>query len=150
MKILQYNKKNDSMEENERAKAVFMARDDRVFRMAGIKNKPESIQFLTNDLLSHNIIGESEIISGDVLLVVEQCVNEFKLPYSLVYNKPVQKPELYIEKAIEHAKELLEVNNDITSGKALLEYLARKGIPESSVWVFSVLVKSKLMNQICK
>lgn len=68
MKILLYD---DSENENERAKAVFMARDERVYRMTSIKNKPNNIKFITNDIFSNLIVGEPEIISGDVLLVVE-------------------------------------------------------------------------------
>ena len=153
MKIILYDsnhKGDDSNEENERAKAVFMSRDDRIFKMAALKTKPKTINFFTNDLFGNNIIGEPEIIKGDVLLVVEQCENEFSLPYALMYNKSLKKPELYIERSIGRAKEVLEANNDICSDIALLEFLGRKGIPESSVWIFSVLVKTKLIKQIWK
>jgi len=153
MKILLYDRNHDSddsMGENERAKAVFMSRDDRVYRMAAIKNKPDTINFITNHLFSNNIIGEPEVIRGDVLLVVDQVVHQFSLPYALRYNKSVLKPEVYLEKAIDRAREILELNNDICSDTALMEYLNRKGIPESWVWILSVLIKSKLMKEICK
>lgn len=60
MKVLLYDKNHDqrySSTENERAKAVFMARDERVFRMAGIKNKPKALNFITNHLFSNSVIG---------------------------------------------------------------------------------------------
>lgn len=152
MKILLYDKNHGkySTAENVRAKAVFMTRDERYYRMAAIKHKPDTLNFITNNIFENSIVGESEAIYGDALLVVEQCVNQYKLSYALTYNKPVQKPELYIERAIDRAREVLEASNDICSDLALNEFLMRKGLNLSTVWIFSVLVKSKLIKQICQ
>jgi hypothetical protein len=150
MKILLYDNHRNNDEENDRAKAVFMSRDDRVFAMGGLRKKPQYDRLITNDILTNSIIGESEIISGDVLLVVEQCVREFRLPYALIYNKPVRKPEIYIERAIDRAREILEENTDICSDLAFKEFLLRKGMDISSIWIFAALVKSKLIKQICR
>ena len=150
MKILLYDSENNSSNGvNERAKAVFMTRDERILRMSMIKAVPPAIKCMVSYLFENNIIGESESIWGNVLLIVEQYVQKYCLPYSLTYNKPVRKPELYIERAIDRAKEILEVTNDICSDIALKEFLNRKGLDLSSIWIFSALIKSKLLRQLC-
>ena len=113
----------------------FMFRDDRVYRMTAIINKPDTINFITNHLFSNNTIGEPEVIRGEVLFVVEQVVHQFSLPYILRYNKSVLKPDVYLEKAIDRAREILEESNNICSDTALMEYLGRKGIPECWMWI---------------
>lgn len=65
-----------------------------------------------------------------------------------MHNKPVRKPELFVEKSIEKAREVLENTNDIVSDNALFEFLQRKGLTKSSVWIFSALVKTKLSRQL--
>ena len=66
-----------------------------------------------------------------------------------MYNKPVRKPELFIEKTIDKAREVLETTNDIVNDQSLHEFLLRKGLAKSSVWIFAALVKSKLVKQLC-
>ena len=73
MKILLYDHDdNNSSLTNERAKAVFMSRDERILRMWSIKNVPPAIKFMVSYLFENNIIGEAETICGNVLLIVEQ------------------------------------------------------------------------------
>lgn len=150
IKILLYDQNKNFDTENERAKAVFMSRDERIFSLAALKSKPNTKDMVINDLLTHTIVGEPEIIDGDVLLVVEQVVNPYILPYSLTYNKPAKKPELYIERAIDRAREILEESNDICSDIAFNEFLLRKGMNLSSVWIFAALIKSNLIKQLCR
>jgi hypothetical protein len=90
IKILLYDQNKDYETENERAKAVFMSRDDRIYSLAALKIKPKTKDMVINDLVTNTLVGESEIINGDVLLVVEQVVNPYILPYSLTYNKPAK------------------------------------------------------------
>jgi len=133
---------------NERAKAVFMSRDERIWQMASLKSAPPTKEFISNFLLENNMIGEPEEIEGDVLLVIEQFLHPFRLPYSMMYNKPVRKPELYIERTIEKAREVLEITNDIINDTSLIEFLQRKGLSSSSIWIFSALIKTRLMKQL--
>ena len=148
IKILLYDSAKSQNHDNERARAVFMSRDERVWNMASLKNYPPTKEFISNFLTEHTMIGEPEEVSGDVLLVVEQNIHSFKLPYWLLYNKPVRKPELYIERTINRAREVLETTNDIVNDIALTEFLQRKGIWKSAVWILAALVKTKLIKQL--
>lgn len=81
VKILLYDGQSSNQVTNERARAVFMARDERVWKMAGLNSVPPTKEMLSNFLIENNMIGEPEEVKGDAILVVEQYTNTFKLPY---------------------------------------------------------------------
>lgn len=57
---------------------------------------------------------------------------------------------MYIERAIDRAREILEASNDICSDQAFNEFIQSKGIHLSAVWIFAALVRSRLIKQLCR